>query len=256
MKQSTSDRPMSYVRRVRHLVASSPKTDRLFFSGYVTRSAGAAVAVYLERTRVTPNLVSIAGLVVHAIAALLLVVAESPISVGAWLAVLLLWQLAFSLDAADGQLARLRGLSSAFGAWLDTFIDVATHVMVYGALTNFLVRALDLDGTTAATVASVVLGAHLLQLFTGWRHEIVRSDPAVPAPPPWLALGMRARHLIDYGWFLLVAAILLPQPRLLLAFLLASSAIHVLAAVTQLMLNWYREMTDRRPTSKSSVKDG
>jgi len=253
MTHSDTDRPANYVARVRHLVASSPKKERLFFSGYVNRTAGAAIAVLVDPTHVTPNILSVAGLAVHAVAAALLVLATSPIPVWTWLLVLLLWQLAFSIDAADGQLARLRGQGSAFGAWLDTLIDVVTHVMVYGTVSMFLVRALDLGGPSAATFTAVVLGSHLLQLLTGWRHDIIGSEPAVPNPPRWLALSMWARHLLDYGWFLFAAAALLPWPPLLLFFLLASAVLHVLSSVIQLGLNWYRYLGDRRPTRDESL---
>lgn len=246
MNNTAAGVPAGYVARVRRLVASSPKRERLFFSGYVNRTAGAAIAVLLQPTSITPNVVSVAGLVVHALAAGVLVLSGSPISPWAWLAVLLLWQLAFNLDSADGQLARLRGQGSAFGAWLDMCIDVITHVMVYGALAIFLVRALALDGLTAAMLTSVAMGSHLLQLVTGWKHDIVGSDPALPNPPRWLALSMHARHLIDYGWFLFAAGALLRWPPLLLVFFLASCVLHLLAAVIQLSLNWYRYLGDSR----------
>ncbi len=253
MKHDSASRRGTHVGRVRALVASSPKKERLFFSGYVNRTAGAAIAVLAEPTDVTPNQITVAGLAVHAAAAGVLILADLPIAFWPWLTVLLLWQLAFSLDAADGQLARLSGKGTAFGAWLDTLVDVVTHVMVYGVLVLFVVRALDLDGPIAAVLTSVVLGSHLVQLLTGWRHDVLGSDPAVSNPPAWLATSMRARHLLDYGWFLFATAALLPWPSILMAYLLASSAFHALAAVIQLSLNWYRELTDDRTTRASSI---
>src|SRR2546430_5933024 len=38
------------------------------------------------------------------------------------------WQVAFCLDCADGQLARARGTSNAFGALLDQVSDFVGHV--------------------------------------------------------------------------------------------------------------------------------
>lgn len=54
------------------------------------------------------------------------------VSVGvvAWL----LWQLAYCLDCADGQLARVAGASSAAGGRLDVLCDVAVQVMLVAAV--------------------------------------------------------------------------------------------------------------------------
>ncbi|MBA2720921.1 MAG: CDP-alcohol phosphatidyltransferase family protein [Chloroflexi bacterium] len=159
MTTHPSGRPATYVGRVRRLVASCPKRERLFFAGSVNRTAGAAIAVLVEANRVTPNLLSVVGLAVHAVAASILVLSSAPIFGSAWMAVLVLWQLAFSLDGADGQLARLRGGGSAFGAWLDTSADVVAHVMVYGALAVHVVGAVGLGGPTSAVFTGAVLSS-------------------------------------------------------------------------------------------------
>jgi phosphatidylglycerophosphate synthase len=245
----TLDGAQRYTARVRDLVASSPKKERPFYSGYVIRTLGAAIAVLVAPSRATPNTISVAGLVVHAVAATILVTAPTPIPVVAWLSVVVLWQLAFGLDAADGQLARLRGQSSAFGAWLDMSIDVVTHVLVYGAQAVVIAQALALSGPQAAGLTAIVLGCHLFQLFVGWQHGTVRSGPAITDPPRWLVVAMRAQHALDYGWFLLITAVLLPWPMLLAAYLLLSSTIHFLAAIAQLGMNWHRYLRDSRESS-------
>lgn len=234
-----------YIARVRALVASSPKRERSFYAGYVTRTAGAAMAVALEDTRATPNSVTLLGLAVHTVAALVLAMAALPIEPAPWIAVLLLWQIGFALDGADGQLARLRRRASAFGAWLDTWADVVTHVLVYGALALYVARALGFDGTAAVLFTAILFGCHLTQLVAGWQHVRVRTEPAIERPSPLLARAMRAIHLLDYGWFLLVAAALLPWPVALWLFLIISSGLHAAAAVVQLALNWRRELRDQ-----------
>ncbi|MEJ7696268.1 MAG: hypothetical protein WKF78_06535 [Candidatus Limnocylindrales bacterium] len=115
-------------------------------------------------------------------------------------------------------------------------------MIVYGVLVLYVTRALALDGVAATLLGSAVMGGHLIQLFTSWGHGVLGSDPAVSNPPPWLRLSMKARHLLDYGWFLFIAAALLPWPTVLLIVLSLSALLHLGSAVVQLALNWHREL--------------
>ncbi|MEO8461980.1 MAG: CDP-alcohol phosphatidyltransferase family protein [Chloroflexota bacterium] len=233
---------MNFVSRVRTFLGRYPRGGALFFTRLVNRTVGAAIAVLLFSTPITPNMVSTAGFIVHVIAAVLVTTAASPISPLTWILLLLLWQLAFSLDCADGMLARSRSASTPFGAWLDIFYDIITHVLVYGALTIYVVRALDLDGIQASALTATVMGLHFFQLFTSWERGIIGPAPAVAEPRGLLALAMHGRQLLDYGWFLFASAVLLPLPNLLGLFLLFSAAVHALSAIAQLALNWRRHV--------------
>jgi phosphatidylglycerophosphate synthase len=237
-----------FIARVTTFRRQYPRGGALFFTRRVNRTAGAALAVLLFSTRVSPNAVSVAGLIVHFVTAVLVATASSPIPPPTWIVVLLLWQLAFSLDCADGQLARARGTATPFGAWLDIFFDVITHVMVYGALVVYVVRALDIEGVEASALTTSVMGAHLFQAFTSWERGVIGTAPAIAEPHGLFAVAMHARHLLDYGWFLFAAAILLPFPYLLVGFLIFSAAIHALSAIAQLALNWrYQVVADESP---------
>lgn len=230
------------IERFRSFLARYPQGGALFFSKRVSRVIGAFVAAAVFPTPVTPNAVTIAGFVAHLLAAIVVVVADGVVSVPAWILVIVLWQVAFGLDCADGQLARARRATTAFGAWLDAFVDVATHVLVYSVLALYLVRSLSLDATGAVVLTASVIGGHLLQLATSWGHSVMGTAPAVPDPPRWLAALMQARQVLDYGWFLFAAALLLPFPVALLVFVSLSALAHVLAALTQLSLNWYAHL--------------
>ncbi len=46
----------------------------------------------------------------------------------------ILIQLSFTLDCCDGEIARLRGRSSSFGAWLDGGLDRVAEVLLFTAL--------------------------------------------------------------------------------------------------------------------------
>ncbi|TDC58022.1 CDP-alcohol phosphatidyltransferase family protein [Actinomadura sp. KC345] len=72
-----------------------------------------------NRTRVTPNQLTVGALVLGLAAGACFAVASWP-----WLLVgALLYHLSFTLDCMDGKVARLKGTGSVFGAWLDYIFD-------------------------------------------------------------------------------------------------------------------------------------
>jgi phosphatidylglycerophosphate synthase len=158
------------------------------------------------------------------------------------LLVLALWQLAFGCDCADGQLARERGQSSPFGAWLDQVADFGSHVAVFGSFAAFLARSVSVSLASTALLTAFVLGANLLGLFaSSQRNSLMASVPAVDhGQSRLLALAMQARHLTDYGAFLLIASLLLLVPSLLAFFLLATGVLTTLLVISQATLHWSR----------------
>ena len=84
----------------------------------------------LVRTRLTPNQVTVLSFLVLLPGAYLLSTGERIALIGAGLLI----QLSFTLDCCDGELARLRGLSSPFGAWLDGLLDRIAELVLCLAL--------------------------------------------------------------------------------------------------------------------------
>ncbi len=123
-----------FLDRVRQFRRRYQGPEGLFWIRRVNHPAGAMLALPLYPTRVTPNVVTVAGLVAHLVGAILVATLPVPGPPPTVLVILLVWQLAFSLDCADGQLARARGQASAFGAWFDQLIDVVSHAAVYTSL--------------------------------------------------------------------------------------------------------------------------
>src|SRR3954469_11765713 len=96
------------------------KPKDIFWNKYVARPAAAVLLVPLEKSPVTPNQVTFASLVFFAAAVAILV--ALPGQAGLVAAVLVI-ELSYVLDCADGQLARLRGTSTPIGAHLDFLMD-------------------------------------------------------------------------------------------------------------------------------------
>ncbi len=72
-----------------------------------------------NRTRITPNQLTVGALLLGLAAGACFTVATWPyLLIGA-----LLYHLSFTLDCMDGKIARLKGTGSIFGAWLDYIFD-------------------------------------------------------------------------------------------------------------------------------------
>lgn len=108
----------------------------------------------LVRTPLTPNQVTVLSFLVLLPGAYLLSTGERSALIGAGLLI----QLSFTLDCCDGELARLRGLNSPFGAWLDGLLDRIAEL----ALCLALGRALEhQSGDRYAYLYSLVVFASL-----------------------------------------------------------------------------------------------
>jgi len=90
------------------------------------RCLGSNLALCLKNTDLTPNHLSIFSLVFSILAAFLLSTAAY------WYFVLgaLSYQIAVVLDYSDGSLARLKGMSSFYGKWLDYNVDIVREFLI------------------------------------------------------------------------------------------------------------------------------
>jgi len=117
--------------RIADVYRRTRKPKDLLWNRFVARPLAAVVLVPLEATRITPNQVTLATLLVFAGAMAVLVIDMR------WAALLLgvaLLEFAYVLDCVDGQLARLRGTSSPIGAHLDFLMDELKAFLLVGAV--------------------------------------------------------------------------------------------------------------------------
>jgi hypothetical protein len=165
------------------------------------------------------------------------------------LVVLLIWQIGFSLDCADGPLARERGQNSPFGAFLDAAVDFVGHTFVFGSLAIFVIRALSLEPIGAALLACFIVTSNLWLLYaSALRNTLVGATSHSPdtRAQPILRILRQGRQLIDYGAFLFIASILLLVPRGLFVLLLAFAGLCDLAVLAQIGINWRQHIHSAR----------
>ncbi|MGY1814258.1 CDP-alcohol phosphatidyltransferase family protein [Blastococcus sp. SYSU D00820] len=106
------------------------------YSRFVNRKLGRLFAALAYHAGLTPNAVTAISAVFTGTGIALLALVEPSVPMGLLVAACLV--LGYALDAADGQLARLRGGGSPAGEWLDHMVDAAKASSLHlGVLIGF-----------------------------------------------------------------------------------------------------------------------
>ena len=163
----------------------------------VARSVAEPLARGFARLGFSPNGLTIVGVLITVLAALLVALGELT-----WGALVLLGGAGF--DLLDGTLARLTGRASDFGAFLDSTLDRFSEAVILFGLCAYFVRV-DLDVEALLAVAALI-GSFLVS-YARARAEALRIECKVG----WLARPERVVLIVFgllTGWLLPVLWIL------------------------------------------------
>ncbi|HTB12426.1 MAG TPA: CDP-alcohol phosphatidyltransferase family protein [Bryobacteraceae bacterium] len=119
----------------RFLVRHSGKLTDGFYST-LNRTLCRPIVRALTHTRVTPNVVTLAGLFVAVMSALTYARGTYSAYVGG----AVLFFVSGLIDEMDGMLARLTFRESAFGTWFEGFVDNSTYLLLFAGITAGLYR--------------------------------------------------------------------------------------------------------------------
>lgn len=111
----------------------SRKPEDIVWNIYVARPLAAVMVYFLRRTPITPNQVTFLG------AAVFVGVAAALIAMPGWAGMLVaaaVLETSYVFDCADGQLARLKGMTSDVGAYLDFLMDEFKALILVGAVST------------------------------------------------------------------------------------------------------------------------
>jgi phosphatidylglycerophosphate synthase len=129
------------------------------FTETVNQWAASYVCVAAHRINAAPTVLTLLNLVLGlgtsiAVIALAPAIASGTVpALGVGLGALLLWQAAYTLDCADGQLARVTGQTSQAGARVDVLCDVALQISLVSAVSAVAARYHELPVWLAAAFA-------------------------------------------------------------------------------------------------------
>ncbi|MGH3656856.1 MAG: CDP-alcohol phosphatidyltransferase family protein [Micromonosporaceae bacterium] len=179
------------------------------YSEAVSQRIGAVVAVAADRLRIAPTVLTLVNLVMG-VAASVTVAALAPVAVSGdlpfWLpglVGLIAWQLAYAIDCADGQLARVTGQSSAAGARVDVLADVLVQISLVTALSS---AATAYRPETPAWLVAVFAGTWMVNLVT----SVMQTGNQAASMVTTTSLPVRVIKLIrDYGAVVLACGLVL-----------------------------------------------
>jgi phosphatidylglycerophosphate synthase len=204
------------------------------FTETVNQRTGAYLCVAAERLGWPPTALTVANLVLGLFASALVIALAPAMAAGVvpapvvGLAALLLWQSAYSLDCADGQLARVTGRSSPAGARLDILCDVALQISLVVAVStvahaytpgvrpwliagfagtwmvNLVTSTLQHGDTAASLVTARSTPVRLIKLVRDYGAVVTVIGLGLALVPAWTVWLMAAFVLVN-GGFLVVS---------------------------------------------------
>ena len=179
------------------------------FSEAVSQRLGARIAVVAHRHGLHPTVLTVANLGLGCLVSAVVVAAAGPVAadrVWAWpvgLLALVGWQLAYALDCADGQLARVTRQTSSAGGRVDVLCDVAAQIALVAALAA--TASAQVPKTPAWLIAAFA-GTWMVNLVT----SVMQSGPQGASMVTSRSLPVRVAKLIrDYGAVITAAAVVL-----------------------------------------------
>ena len=187
--------------------------DQALMTTWVSQRLGSVAAALACRIGLSPNAVTVLGLLVMLVACLVYALGTGAC---AWLLAAILWQLGFALDCADGQLARATGRSGPFGAWLDVACDHVRQSAI--ALTVlYVLQATGLPAAVSFGAVFIMLSGMAGYLHTATSMKLDRP-PAINAGARTQVVREIIRNLLDTPVFLLLLGLLRPSSIVLALF--------------------------------------
>ncbi len=254
MSSATRTGDLGTYRQVRERLAAAQKSSKgaPAYSRYVNRPLGRSIAAAAYLRGRTPNQVTAVSALLSGAAIAVLALARPSWLVAVVVALGLV--LGYAFDAADGQLARLRGGGSPAGEWLDHVVDAAKISALHLAVLVSAYRFTDLADHWLlvpigyALVNTVAFFAMILNDLLRQRHAAATGVPVQRGETSTL----RSLLVIptDYG-FLCLVFLLLGAPHLFFVvyglFFVANAGFLALALV-----KWFHDMGALgRPASAS-----
>jgi len=135
-------------------------------SKYLNRPLSIRISKWLVNTNITPNQISLSVFFMSFIAALLFTVASYPLLIiGGILA-----QFASIVDGCDGEVARLKYLSSHYGGWLDAVLDRYSDGFLLFGLTLYAYQQMGQSGWVLCIGFMAIIGSFVLS-YTADKYD-------------------------------------------------------------------------------------
>jgi len=190
------------------------------FTDSVSQRLGAGFAVLAHRRGIPPTALTMGNLVLGLAAAALVITGHGQLpAVVVGLGALLLWHVAYALDCADGQLARVTGQASPAGKRVDVLCDAALQTALVAAVVTV---AAGHDPAPPPWLIAVFAGTWLVNLITSLLQQGDTAASLVASGSPVVRVVKLVR---DYGAVVTLVGLVLafvPEWSIWLAVLFAT----------------------------------
>jgi phosphatidylglycerophosphate synthase len=207
------------------------RADAGLFTHRLDYPVAARLAAAAYRARVRPSALTLGNLLLG-VGASVAVIAAAPwldrtvVHVSVGVAVWLVWQLAYCLDCADGQLARVAGTSSSAGGRLDVLCDIAVQVALVAAviavssaagpsypawlpgvfaaswMVNMVTSVMAREGTNVSLVTSRSLLVQIVKLVRDYGFIVTAISATILVAPAAMVWVMAGFTLVNGGFLL------------------------------------------------------
>lgn len=173
---TTTDSRSGTIAEVLRRLATAQKSNRGApgYSRWVNRPAGRLLAALAFRIGMSPNQVTALSAIFSFSAIALLALIRPTVSFGIGIAVVLM--LAYALDSADGQLARLLKVGSPMGEWLDHVVDCTKSSAIHLAVLVCWFRFFDIQQDILLIVPLIFCLQSAIWFFTIILTEQLRTS--------------------------------------------------------------------------------
>ena len=193
----------------REVYQKTKKVPDLFWNRYVCRPIAAVLVNAIKDTRVTPNQITLASFVVGIASAVLIIALPGHVGL---IAAVVVYQLSYVLDCADGMLARWRGIASPAGHLLDFLMDELKAFAVLAAAAVRLHLQHPEQPFLLVGLGGLVALASGIALTSFQRHPEIAPPKTTAAPSQSLVARLvrlvesGAKFLVHYPSYILYVA--------------------------------------------------
>lgn len=201
--------------------AAQARSSGSFYSRTVSNRLGSVVGAVGMRLGIHPTYLTLVNLVLGIGGSVAVMAGRSPDRTAPLLvAGVVLWQVAYIFDCADGQVARATGKTSSYGEFVDVFVDVAVQISVVAAVSSVMLSRHEMPALLAVLFASAWCLNFVTFLLAKGDDQVSHSLVARRS-----ALVSVAKLLRDYGFVILLLGVwLLASPSTLFVPVMAVTA--------------------------------
>lgn len=225
------------------------------FTETVNQRIGSYLCVPAYRRGLAPTALTLANLAIGLGTSIGVILLAAPMRHGdvpaalVGLAALLLWQLAYSLDCADGQLARVSGRSSPAGARVDILCDIALQISLVAAVSTVAAAYHPVPVWLVAAFA----GTWMVNLVTSVMAQTGAGQSLVASRAPIVRVVKLVR---DYGAVVTVLALAIAfVPRWTVWLMVAFSAVNGLMLLASIAAAARASLAPAEPAAPAPSRD-